>query len=152
MEPIGRVVRSQSGPGGAGSTDRTIAEIKIDAAWAEALEGVEEFSHIWVLWWIDHSPETPSAQRVHPEGRTEIPLVGFFATRSPHRPNPLGLTCVRLLERQGQRLLVQGLDAFEDTPVLDIKPYLRRGDRISDATTPVWLEKLWTIHDQESKT
>jgi tRNA-Thr(GGU) m(6)t(6)A37 methyltransferase TsaA len=150
MRPIGLVVRNQAGSKGFDTTDRALAEIEIEEAWSEALDGIDGFSHIWVLWWIDRSPDTPSAQRVHPEGRTEIPLVGFFATRSPHRPNPLGLTCVRLLRRHGQILHVQGLDAFVGTPILDIKPYLRRGDRIEEPTVPPWLERLWDIHDQES--
>ncbi len=81
-----------------------------------------------------------------------MPLRGIFATRSPHRPNPIAITPVRLLERQGVRLYVQGLDAFEGTPILDLKPYLRRGDLIPEATTPAWLEKLWRIHDEEKLT
>ena len=125
------------------------AEITIDAVWAEALDGIEEFSHIWILWWIDQFEEPPVARRVHPERRAELPLVGFFATRSPHRPCPVGLTAVRLLERRGRRLVVEGLDAFEGTPVLDIKPYLARGDLIPDAVMPDWLERLWQIHDAE---
>jgi len=150
MRPIGRVTRNEAGSDGFHATDRAVAEIEIDEAWAEALDGIEGFSHIWVLWWIDRSPDAPTAQRVHPEGRAEIPLVGLFATRSPRRPNPLGLTCVELIERQGRLLRVQGLDAFENTPILDIKPYLRRGDRIETATMPSWIQRLWRIHDQES--
>ena len=132
---------------GAGEGDA--AEITIDAAWEGALDGIEEFSHIWVLWWIDRFDDPPEARRVHPEGRAEMPLVGLFATRSPHRPFPIGLTAVRLLERTGNRLVVQGLDAFVDTPVLDIKPYLRRGDLVPEAVGPAWLERLWQIHDAE---
>jgi tRNA-Thr(GGU) m(6)t(6)A37 methyltransferase TsaA len=125
------------------------AEITIDTAWSEALDGIEEFSHIWVLWWIDRFEDPPETQRVHPEGRSEMPLVGLFATRSPHRPCPIGITAVRLLARKGRRMLVEGLDAFEGTHVLDIKPYLRRGDLIPEAVAPDWLERLWQIHDAE---
>ena len=127
------------------------SEITIDAAWAEALDGLEGFSHIWVLWWIDRFDEPPETQHVHPEGRSEMPLVGLFATRSPRRPCPIGMTAVRLLERDGRRLLVEGLDAFEGTPVLDIKPYLRRGDLIPEAGAPEWLERLWQIHDAQQE-
>jgi tRNA (Thr-GGU) A37 N-methylase len=81
-----------------------------------------------------------------------MPLVGLFATRSPHRPCPIGITAVRLLARQGARLRVEGLDANEGTPVLDIKPYLRRGDLIPEATAPDWLERLWRMHDEERET
>jgi len=125
------------------------AEITIDVVWEEALDGIEEFSHIWVLWWIDRFDDPPEARHVHPERRAEMPLVGLLATRSPHRPFPIGLTAVRLLERSGNRLVVQGLDAFVDTPVLDIKPYLRRGDLVPEAVAPAWLERLWQIHDAE---
>jgi tRNA-Thr(GGU) m(6)t(6)A37 methyltransferase TsaA len=129
--------------------DTTSSEITIDAAWSEALDGIEGFSHIWVVWWIDRFDEPPERQLVHPEGRSDMPLVGLFATRSPHRPCPVGITVVRLLERDGRRLLVEGLDAFEGTQVLDIKPYLRRGDLVLEAGAPEWLERLWQIHDAE---
>lgn len=153
---VGRVTvgRPRSGPSSGRGGDQEgpgAAEITIEAAWAEALDGIEEFSHIWILWWIDQLEEPPAARRVHPERRPELPLVGLFATRSPHRPCPVGLTAVRLLERRGRRLLVEGLDAFEGTPVLDIKPYLRRGDLIMDAAVPDWLERLWQIHDAEQQ-
>ena len=78
-----------------------------------------------------------------------MPLVGLFATRSPHRPFPIGMTAVRLLECQGNRLAVEGLDAFVGTPVMDIKPYLRRGDMIPEAEAPAWLVQLWQIHDAQ---
>ena len=125
------------------------SEITIDASWSDALDGIEGFSHIWVVWWIDRFDEPPEQMRVHPEGRSEMPLVGLLATRSPHRPCPVGLTAVRLVRRDGMRLYVEGLDAFEGTVVLDIKPYLRRGDLIQEANAPGWLQRLWQIHDAE---
>ncbi|NIV33700.1 MAG: tRNA (N6-threonylcarbamoyladenosine(37)-N6)-methyltransferase TrmO [Anaerolineae bacterium] len=151
---IGTVTVGVPRPGGPsrgrGAQSNTIpSEITIDAAWSEALDGIEGFSHIWVVWWIDRFDEPPEGQHVHPEGRPEMPLVGLFATRSPHRPCPVGITAVRLLERKGRRLVVEGLDAFEGTHVLDIKPYLRRGDLVSEASAPEWLERLWQIHDAE---
>lgn len=141
LRPIGRVRTVGGGAEGE-------AQIEIDEAWAEALEGIEEFSHIWVVWWFDQS-KTPDSPRVHPQGLPEMPLVGIFATRSPRRPNPLALTAVRLEGRQGNRLRVQGLEAHAGTPVLDIKPYLRRGDRILEATMSAWVERLWRMHDEE---
>jgi tRNA-Thr(GGU) m(6)t(6)A37 methyltransferase TsaA len=137
--------------GAARAAEADAAEITIDATWEEALDGIEGFSHIWVLWWIDRFDDPPEARRVHPEGRLEMPLVGLFATRSPHRPFPIGLTAVRLLERRGNRLVVEGLDAFVGTPVLDLKPYLRRGDMIPEAGMPDWLERLWQIHDAQGE-
>jgi tRNA-Thr(GGU) m(6)t(6)A37 methyltransferase TsaA len=155
LKPIGHIVQGVAQPGAPRPADlaEKTALIEIDADWAEALEGIEEFSHIWVIWWLDQSAagsELDSLQ-VRPEGRAEMPLRGIFATRSPRRPNPIAMTPVRLVERRGPRLTVQGLDAFEGTPILDLKPYLRRGDLIPEAIMPGWLEQLWRIHDEERK-
>jgi len=151
VRPIGRVVRGRPWPPGNEPWEEQAAEIELDPAWADALDDLDGFSHVWVLWWLDRAPagDTPTALRVHPEGRDEIPEVGLFATRSPRRPNPIAITAVRLLERRGNRLRVLGLDACLGSPILDLKPYLRRGDLIADAATPAWLEHLWQLHDQE---
>mgnify|MGYP001818743286 FL=1 len=153
---IGTVAVGQPRPGttprsSGDQSEGEVAEITIDAAWSEALDGIEGFSHIWVLWWIDRFDDPPERKHVHPEGRSEMPLVGLFATRSPHRPCPIGITAVRLVERKDRRLLVEGLDAFDGSLVLDIKPYLRRGDLIPEAGAPDWLERLWQIHDADRK-
>ena len=140
LRPIGRVVKGRPWPPGDEAWQENVSEIEIDASWAEALEGLEGYSHIWILWWLDRFPDPPEVLRVRSGGRPEVPLVGIFATRSPHRPNPIALTPVRLLEREGCRLRVVGLDAAQGTPVLDIKPYLRRGDLIAEATAPRWME------------
>jgi tRNA-Thr(GGU) m(6)t(6)A37 methyltransferase TsaA len=147
--PIGRVVRGRSPSGEDDDWQTRAAEIEIEAEWAEALDGIDGFSHIWLIWWLDRHDEPPQQPRVHPEGRSEMPLVGLLATRSPRRPNPIAMTAVRLLAHDGTRLRVQGLDAFEGTPILDIKPYIRRGDDIPEAEMPAWLEELWQIHDHE---
>jgi tRNA-Thr(GGU) m(6)t(6)A37 methyltransferase TsaA len=131
--------------------DADLLDIVIDDAWAEALDGLEAFSHLWVIWWLSKRTEPPTRLRVHPERRAEMPLMGLFATRSPHRPNPIALTAVRLVERQGTRLRVEGLDAQPGSPVLDLKPYLRRGDLIEEANVPDWLAQLWALHVQEQE-
>ncbi len=148
LQPIGYVVAGRRRGAKDDRWEEQEAEIEIDPAWAGALDGIEGFSHIWVLWWLDQAGP-PTALHVHPERRRELPAVGFFATRSPQRPNPIALTAVRLLARRGNRLRVQGLDAYEGTPILDLKPYLRRGDQIPEATIAPWLERLWQLHDQE---
>jgi tRNA-Thr(GGU) m(6)t(6)A37 methyltransferase TsaA len=150
LRPIGRVVEGASYPPEPGWKERE-AEIEIDARWEDALHRVEGFSHIWIIWWLDARNEPPDVLRVHPEGRAEMPLVGIFGTRSPRRPNPIAMTAVRLLERRGRRLLVRGLDAREGTPILDIKPYIRRGDMIPEARMPAWIEELWHLHDAEEE-
>jgi tRNA-Thr(GGU) m(6)t(6)A37 methyltransferase TsaA len=151
LTPIGYVTEGRLPSDNSDAWEEAEAEIEIDEAYAGALDGIEGFSHIWVIWWLDRSPADARLEtlRVHPEGRSEMPLVGIFATRSPRRPNPIAMTLVQLLKRQGARLYVQGLDAFEGTPLLDLKPYLQRGDRIPEATMPNWLGRLWRIHDEE---
>jgi tRNA-Thr(GGU) m(6)t(6)A37 methyltransferase TsaA len=107
------------------------AEIEIYEEYAPALDRIEGFSHLVVLFYLH---ETTEAQRKTLQARPkrfvryglkleELPLVGVFCLDSPHRPNPLGLTIVRLLSRLGNVLRVSGLDAYNNTPVLDIKPY-----------------------------
>jgi tRNA-Thr(GGU) m(6)t(6)A37 methyltransferase TsaA len=117
-----------------------VSEIIIDSALTEALDNIDEFSHIIVLWWI-HKSRRPAPTKVHPRGNPENKLMGVFATRSPDRPNPIGKTTVRLLERRGNVLKVQGLDAIDGTPVLDIKPYIPGYDSADDATAPPWMVK-----------
>jgi tRNA-Thr(GGU) m(6)t(6)A37 methyltransferase TsaA len=149
LHPIGWVVSGRSSDARDDRWKEAVAEIEIDSAWAGALDGIDAFSHIWVLWWLDRSDTPPDFTHVHPEQRSELPLVGLLATRSPQRPNPIAMTAVRLLAHEGNRLRVQGLDAYEGSPILDIKPYLRRGDLIAEASVPGWLEELWRIHDEE---
>ncbi len=151
VKPIGRVLRGRSEATPDDGWESREAEIEILPAWEPALDGIEGFSHIWVVWWLDRSTQAALSLHVHPQRRRELPLVGLLATRSPHRPNPVAITAVRLLERRGTHLRVQGLDAFEGTPVLDIKPYLRKGDAIPEASAPDWLEQLWRTGDEERR-
>ncbi|MBA7474933.1 tRNA (adenine(37)-N6)-methyltransferase [subsurface metagenome] len=119
-----------------------VSELVIDSHLTEALDGLEEFSHIIVIYWMHQvSPLDKVATKVHPQGRQELPLVGFFATRAPYRVNPVGVTTVRLLERQGNILKVEGLDAVDGTPVIDIKPYIPEHGAISEAKVPSWVTK-----------
>jgi tRNA-Thr(GGU) m(6)t(6)A37 methyltransferase TsaA len=150
LRPIGRVVEGPSCPPEEGWEGRE-ARVEIDPAWAGALDGIEGFSHVWIVWWLDRSGPLPTDLRVHPECRAELPRVGILATRSPARPNPLAMTAVALLGREGCQLRVRGLDACQGTPVLDIKPYLRRGDLVPEATAAAWLEELWAAHDRERR-
>lgn len=116
----------------------TVSELIVDKKWEEGLEGLEGFSHIIVLFWFDRIAETDVALKVHPMHRNDLPLTGLFATRAPNRPNRIGETVVSLMGRSGNVLMVRGLDAIDGTPILDIKPYLRSGDLVSDATEPPW--------------
>jgi len=122
------------------SWQEIVSEIVVDSSLTEALDALEEFSHIIVLYWMHQVTTTTQLPcRIHPRGNSELPLVGRFATRSPHRPNPIGKTTVKLLERQGNILKVKGLDAIDGTPVIDIKPYLPGYDSVADARVPSWV-------------
>ena len=80
-----------------------ISQIIFREELTEALEGVEEFSHLFVLFWLDEmSNEDRRIMKVHPRGRSDMPLLGIYATRTPHRPNPIGLTRVKILNIKGK--------------------------------------------------
>ncbi|HXN45459.1 MAG TPA: tRNA (N6-threonylcarbamoyladenosine(37)-N6)-methyltransferase TrmO [Bryobacteraceae bacterium] len=124
MQPIGRV-RSAYGdtkeiPKGLGAKHDAEGILDIRPELEPGLEDIEGFSHLYVIWAFDHSEgcdltvTPPTDNRPH----------GVFATRSPRRPNPIGLTVVELLSREGPRLRVRGIDMLDGTPILDLKPYL----------------------------
>ncbi len=117
-----------------------VSEIIIDSSLTKALDNLDEFSHIIILYWI-HLSRRPAPMKVHPRGNKERAQMGVFATRSPSRPNPIGKATVRLLERKGNILKVQGLDAIDGTPVLDIKPYIPGYDSVEDCRAPSWMVK-----------
>ena len=120
--------------------EKVTSDIVVNSNLTEALEGLEEFSHIIVLYWMHKAANTslPSL-KVHPMGKGELPLVGLFATRSPRRPNPIGKATVRLLKRQDNILKVEGLDAIDGTPVIDIKPYIQQYDSATNTRAPSWI-------------
>ncbi|HUS82714.1 MAG TPA: tRNA (N6-threonylcarbamoyladenosine(37)-N6)-methyltransferase TrmO [Dehalococcoidia bacterium] len=107
---------------------------------AGALDGIEEYSHIVVLFHLHRvSDEERSRTRCHPRGDPRYPLQGVFATRTQHRPNPVGISVVPLLKRRGNVVRVKGLDAVNGTPVLDIKPHIPLYDAPSEVRLPEWV-------------
>jgi tRNA-Thr(GGU) m(6)t(6)A37 methyltransferase TsaA len=139
LKPIGHVSNTIKEKG-RHEWDRMESTITIDPEFTESMDGLEDFSHLIVLLWM-HQCRGDIPAKVRPQGREDMPLVGVFASRSPHRPNNIGLTVVKFLERRGNVLRVIGLDAIDGTPVLDIKPYLPR-DSIHQAQYPDWVAKL----------
>jgi tRNA-Thr(GGU) m(6)t(6)A37 methyltransferase TsaA len=124
-------------------THESVSEIVIEPSYAGILDGVEDFSHLLVLYWAHLvRPEGRSLTSVHPMGRKDLPLVGVFSTCSPARPNPILVIAVRLLGRDGYVLRVEGLDAVNGSPVLDIKPYLPSYYSIGDAKLSDWMEQI----------
>jgi len=116
------------------------AEIEIDPTLTEALEGLEGFSHIIVLYWMHRAVFDKRQLKTYPMGNKVAGVQGLFAVRTPNRPNPIGKTTVRLLERHGNILKVQGLDAIDGSPVLDIKLYIPGYDSAADAIVPSWVK------------
>ena len=104
----------------------------------EFLQDLESFSHIWLLPWFHLNGHRKKPLVLPPRGG---PKRGVLATRAPHRPNPLGLSVVRLLRVEGRILHVRGLDLINGTPILDIKPYIPDYDAIEGATRG-WLEEM----------
>ena len=105
---------------------------------AEALRGIEAFSHLWLIWAFDRAERAEWSPTVRPPRLGGNQRVGVFATRSPYRPNAIGLSCVRLLDvvkgKDGTTLRVAGADLMNGTPIYDIKPYLPYTDCRPGAT------------------
>ena len=118
---------------------KVVSEIVIDGSLTEALDGLDEFSHIIVLYWMHQAASGEVPLKIHPRGKQELPLTGLFATRSPNRPNRIGKATVILLQRQSNILRVEGFDAIDGSPVIDIKPYIPENDLVANAKVPPWI-------------
>ena len=140
MNPIGVVKTNAVGDE---VKDKTrISQIILNDELAQALEGIADFSHLFVIFWMNQIQEDKRmVLKVHPRGRMDLPLLGVFATRTNLRPNPIGLTLVELLKVDGLTLTVRGLDAYDGTPILDIKPF-DFWDNAEQARVPEWWTKL----------
>jgi tRNA-Thr(GGU) m(6)t(6)A37 methyltransferase TsaA len=143
LRPIGWVRGGRTQPQD-DSWDREEAGIELDGSFgADALAGLDGFSHIEVIFHFDQVPDNDiQAGARHPRGHADWPLVGIFAQRGKARPNRIGVTVCRLLSVTGTTVKVRGLDAIDGTPVLDIKPvmtgFLPRGQ----ITEPAWANEL----------
>jgi|Deesub1362B_J571_1020462.scaffolds.fasta_scaffold03931_4 tRNA-Thr(GGU) m(6)t(6)A37 methyltransferase TsaA len=107
---------------------------------AEGLDNLTEYSHLVVIFWMHKVPfRARQLTKVHPQGKKEIPKKGVFATRFQHRPNPIGVSIVKILGRCANDLVVKGLDAFDGTPILDLKPYTGHPqDLVLEFKIPEW--------------
>ncbi len=121
--------------------EKILLEIKPELA--PALDGIQGFSHVWVFYWFhgNDRPEERATLKVHPRRNPANPLTGVFATRSPVRPNLIGLCACRIVKVKGNVLEVADLDALDGSPILDLKPYIPKGDSIPGATTPEWVKR-----------
>ncbi len=124
FRPIGYVRAPYSDtaqiPKGPGAKHEAEGNLEIDAEFEAGLQDIEGFSHLFVIWVFDRAEGyelvgvPPTDDRPH----------GVFSTRSPYRPNPIGLTVVQVLGRDGRKVRVRGLDMLDGTPILDLKPYM----------------------------
>jgi tRNA-Thr(GGU) m(6)t(6)A37 methyltransferase TsaA len=107
------------------------------------LEGLEDYSHAVVVYWPHLlPPHGRLLTKVHPMGQKQFPLVGIFSTCSPARPNPVLVTTVRILKREKNILKVQGLEAVDGSPIIDIKPFTRTYFPDDDVKYPDWMNKI----------
>lgn len=117
-----------------------LSRVRIFPEFCAGLQGLNSFSHIIILYWIhlrDREDER-RVLRVTPKRHPGAPQVGVFASRSPSRPNHIGLCVVELAKVEDCTLIVKGLDAFDESPIIDIKPYISRADSVPDARAPEW--------------
>ena len=129
----------------------TVVQLVIDEDLHGILDGIEGFSHMLVVYWAHLvPPRGRSLTKVHPMGRKDLPLTGIFATCSPARPNPISVTAVRLLERRGNVLLVEGLEAVDGSPLIDIKPYVPYYYAASDVEMPEWITTIMSMMERSN--
>jgi tRNA (adenine37-N6)-methyltransferase len=143
LTPIGYVSspRDDTSDDGWGDVEATIEVCP--SFGAESLNGIEEFSHVEVVYFFDRIPENRVERGVrHPRENSAWPQVGIFAQRGASRPNRLGVSVARLVGRHGRQLIVRGLDAINGTPVLDIKPVMREFLPTEEVRQPTWSNEL----------
>ena len=120
-----------------------VSELEIFPDYDGILDGIEDFSHILVLYWPHLIPEERrSLKKLHPMGRKENPEKGVFSTCSPARPNPVLVSTVRLLARDGFTLRVEGLEAVDGSPIIDIKPFVKMSHGAENPVVPEWMQKI----------
>jgi tRNA-Thr(GGU) m(6)t(6)A37 methyltransferase TsaA len=130
MHPIGHVKKSK---------DQAL--IVLDKEFQPGLLGLDCFSHVYVFWWFNKNdtPDGRAVLQVHPRGNRKNPLTGVFATRSPRRPNLIAMTLCKVVAVKENVVEVEKIDAFDGTPVIDMKPYLPGYDTADDAKVPDWV-------------
>ncbi len=121
---------------------RELSIIEVAEEYVDGLKGLEEFSHVFVIYFMHRVDWRPEDIIFRPRRREDMPEVGVFAFRGRNRPNPIGLAVCEIAEIRHNTLKVRGLDAYPNSPVLDIKPY-DYYDIIKNPRVPDWFMKLW---------
>jgi len=131
--PVGRVKRKDKS-----------AHLHIFDKYTDALKGLDGFSHVFVLYWFDRNDirEKRSILQVHPRGNKKNPLTGVFACRSPVRPNLIALSLCKIISVKNNIVYIENIDALNNSPILDLKPYIPHIDHIiKDVRIPDWLKE-----------
>ena len=117
--------------------------VEIYEEYKDGLLGLDQFSHVIMCFWFHKhdSPEQRNILQVHPRGNKANPLTGVFATRSPRRPTPVGISTCKILAIDGNIIYIDQTDAFNGSPVIDLKPYIPTIDSIPNATAPNWVQR-----------
>ncbi|MDI6721676.1 MAG: tRNA (N6-threonylcarbamoyladenosine(37)-N6)-methyltransferase TrmO [Candidatus Aenigmarchaeota archaeon] len=137
LKPVG-IVKNREKDQHFGGWDKVVSEVIVDRKLSSALDGLEGYSHAVIVYWMHKVKKRVIKHR--PQGIG--PLVGIFACRCQGRPNPIGISAVKIVRRRKNVLTVKGLDVISGTPVLDIKPYTPRYDMVKDAKVPEWTKML----------
>ena len=138
--PVGRVeVKGMPGTG----PDSGSARIVVFEKYADALLGLDGWSHVNVFYWFDKNdvPQKRGILQVHPRGDSKNPLTGVFACRSPVRPNLIALSVCRIVALEGHAVVVDKIDAFDGTPVLDLKPFIPPDEPRTGVRVPDWARR-----------
>jgi len=132
LYPVGEVKRQ-----------RGTTKLRVFDRYCDALKGLEGFSHVLVLYWFDRNDtsEKRNILQVHPRGNKKNPLTGVFACRAPVRPNLIALSLCKILSIQNGIITIDKIDAFDGSPILDIKPYIPTIDHEhKNIRVPGWLK------------
>jgi len=136
--------------------ENVFIELDADQFSGEALSGLSEFSHVEILFYMDKvDPAKIEHEARHPRNNLDWPKVGIFAQRGKNRPNQIGTTVCRILKVDGRSLYIEGLDAVDGTPVLDIKPWVSEFAPRGRTFQPSWISELmrgyWSDPDEGSR-
>ena len=126
--------------------DISVIEFEPEYRIKDAFDKIETYSHLWIIWEFSQTDREKWTPKVRPPKLGGNTRVGVFATRSPFRPNPIGLSCVKLIKiefnkKRGPLLFVEGADLMNETPIYDIKPYIPYADSIPDASCGLSVSK-----------
>lgn len=120
-----------------------ISQIIVDKKYEKGLVGLSDFSHIIVVYYLDKANFDMDKYLIRrPQNREDMPMVGILSHRAKDRPNPIGITSVELVNVEGNIISVKGLDAIDNTPLIDIKPYYPMYDCKEGAIVPEWVNRL----------